>query len=190
MTSCCPPTWLLAIATINIDVWKHLFTLLCITVSPWTSPFVVQAHDDCVRAWWACALDIQVSLRNGISGNALWDRKYQLIFMISALCVAMHYLRILFGVCSSLEHVALIYNILKNPILSLVIQNMKWIHFVLMASYPALPSCSAYYLLGYRQSGLYFMDPDGVEEGVDPFLTECDLSVQGKLSSLSWIPDW
>ena len=34
-------------------------------VSPWTSPFVVQAHDDCVRALVrVTALDIQVSLRN------------------------------------------------------------------------------------------------------------------------------
>ena len=39
-----------SIATeINIHLCKHL--LLCITVSPWTSPFVVQAHDDYVRAW-------------------------------------------------------------------------------------------------------------------------------------------
>ena len=29
------------------------FTLLCVTVSPRTSPFVVQAHDDRVRAWCA-----------------------------------------------------------------------------------------------------------------------------------------
>ena len=33
-------------------------------VSPWTSPIVVQAHDDRVRAWCVTALDIQVSLRN------------------------------------------------------------------------------------------------------------------------------
>ena len=36
---------------INIHLCKRLFTFLCITVSPWTSPFVIQAHDDRVRAW-------------------------------------------------------------------------------------------------------------------------------------------
>ena len=41
-----------SIATeISIHLCKHLFTLLSVTVSPWTSPFVVQAHDDRVRAW-------------------------------------------------------------------------------------------------------------------------------------------
>ena len=55
-----------SIATeINIHLCKPLFTLLCVTVSPWTSPFVVQAHDDRVRAWCAMtALEIQVSLHN------------------------------------------------------------------------------------------------------------------------------
>ena len=49
-----------SIATeINIHLCKHLFTLLCVTVCPWTSPFVVQAHGDRVTA-----LDIKVSLRN------------------------------------------------------------------------------------------------------------------------------
>ena len=36
---------------INIHLCKHLFTLLCVTVSSWTSPFVVQVHDDRVHAW-------------------------------------------------------------------------------------------------------------------------------------------
>ena len=41
-----------SIATkINIHLFKHLFTLLCVTVSPRTSPFVVQAYDDRERAW-------------------------------------------------------------------------------------------------------------------------------------------
>ena len=41
-----------SIATeINIHLCKHLFTLLCVMVSPWTSPFVVQAHIDRVCAW-------------------------------------------------------------------------------------------------------------------------------------------
>ena len=41
-----------SIATeINIYLCKHLFALLCVTVSPWTSPFVVQVHDDRVGAW-------------------------------------------------------------------------------------------------------------------------------------------
>ena len=53
VTSCCPPTWLLPIATeINIHLCKHHFALLCIMVSPWTSPFMVQAHDR-MRAWCA-----------------------------------------------------------------------------------------------------------------------------------------
>ena len=39
------------VTEINIHLCKHLFTLLCITFSPWTSPFVVRAHDDGVRAW-------------------------------------------------------------------------------------------------------------------------------------------
>ena len=30
---------------------KHLFILLCVKVSSWTSSLVVQAHDDCVCAW-------------------------------------------------------------------------------------------------------------------------------------------
>ena len=34
---------------INIYLCKHLFTLLCVTVSSWTSPFLVQTHDDRVR---------------------------------------------------------------------------------------------------------------------------------------------
>ena len=38
---------------INIHLCKCLFTLLCVTVSPWTSPFVVQAHDDYIHAWCA-----------------------------------------------------------------------------------------------------------------------------------------
>ena len=43
-----------SIATaINIHLCKHLFTLLCVTVSPWISPFVVQVHDDRVCAWCA-----------------------------------------------------------------------------------------------------------------------------------------
>ena len=43
-----------SIATaINIHLCKHLFTLLCVMVSPRTSPFVVQAHDDRVCAWCA-----------------------------------------------------------------------------------------------------------------------------------------
>ena len=36
-------------------ICKPLFTLLCVMVSPWTSPFVVQAHDDRVHV---TALDI------------------------------------------------------------------------------------------------------------------------------------
>ena len=41
-----------SIATeINIHSCKHLFTLLCLTVSPWTSPFVVKVHDDRVSTW-------------------------------------------------------------------------------------------------------------------------------------------
>ena len=36
---------------INICSRKHLFILLCVTVSSWTSPFVVQAHDDRVHTW-------------------------------------------------------------------------------------------------------------------------------------------
>ena len=41
-----------SIATeINIHLCKHLFTLLCVTVSPYTSPFVVQAHDYRMRTW-------------------------------------------------------------------------------------------------------------------------------------------
>ena len=43
-----------SIATeINIRSCKHLFTLLCTTVSPWTSPFVVQAQDR-VHTWYMC----------------------------------------------------------------------------------------------------------------------------------------
>ena len=38
---------------INIHLCKHLFTLLCVTVSPWISPLVVEAHGDRVRAWCA-----------------------------------------------------------------------------------------------------------------------------------------
>ena len=30
---------------------QAFFTLLCVTVSPWTSTFMVQAHDDRVRTW-------------------------------------------------------------------------------------------------------------------------------------------
>ena len=37
--------------TINIHLCKHLLTLLCVMVSPWTTPFVIQAHDDRVRVW-------------------------------------------------------------------------------------------------------------------------------------------
>ena len=37
--------------TINIHLCMPLFTLLRVTVSPWTSPFVIQARDDRVRAW-------------------------------------------------------------------------------------------------------------------------------------------
>ena len=41
-----------SIATeINIHLSMHLFTLLCVMVSPWTFPFVVQAHDDRLHAW-------------------------------------------------------------------------------------------------------------------------------------------
>ena len=36
---------------IIIHLCKHLFTLLCVTVSQWTSPFVVQVHDDRLRGW-------------------------------------------------------------------------------------------------------------------------------------------
>ena len=52
-----------SIATeINFHLCKHVFTLLCVTVSPLTSPFVVQGHDRVhVRV---TALDIQVSLHN------------------------------------------------------------------------------------------------------------------------------
>ena len=60
-----------SIATgIDIHLCQHLFTLLCLMVSPWTSPFVVEleAHDDLVRTWCASLpwiyRDIQVSLRN------------------------------------------------------------------------------------------------------------------------------
>ena len=41
VTSCCPPTWLL--------------TLSRVMVSPWTSPFMVQAH------WWSHARMVRVS---------------------------------------------------------------------------------------------------------------------------------
>ena len=41
-----------SIATeINIHLSKHLFTLMCVMVSPWTFPFVVQAHYDRLHAW-------------------------------------------------------------------------------------------------------------------------------------------
>ena len=59
---------------------KHLFTLLCVTLSPWTSPFVVQARDDCVRAWcvwlpWisrsVCAIRCHVGRQHEVSENAL-----------------------------------------------------------------------------------------------------------------------
>ena len=36
---------------INIHLCKHLYTLMCVNVSSWTSSFVVQVHDDCVRSW-------------------------------------------------------------------------------------------------------------------------------------------
>ena len=43
-----------AMPIILYKVCKLLFTLLCATVSPWTSPFVVQAYDETrVRAWCA-----------------------------------------------------------------------------------------------------------------------------------------
>ena len=43
-----------SIATaINIHLCKHLFTVLCVMLSPWTSPFVVQVHDDRFCAWCA-----------------------------------------------------------------------------------------------------------------------------------------
>ena len=55
-----------SIATkINIHLCRRLFTLLCVTVSPWTSPFLVQAQDDRARTWcawlpwisrWACTI--------------------------------------------------------------------------------------------------------------------------------------
>ena len=72
MTACwrCPPTWLQAasIATeINIHIYASIFfILLCLTVSPWTSPFVHGfsawlSHTCVVRM---TALDIPVSLRN------------------------------------------------------------------------------------------------------------------------------
>ena len=49
-----------SIATeINIHFFEHLFTLLCTMVSPWTSPFVVQVHDDRV-----CALCAWLGLCN------------------------------------------------------------------------------------------------------------------------------
>ena len=48
---------------IAIHLCKHLFTLLCVTVSPWTSPFVVQAHDDHVCAWCAWLPWISRSVR-------------------------------------------------------------------------------------------------------------------------------
>ena len=54
VTSCCPPTWLLLEQRCQYSFMQAFFkTLLCITVSPWTSPFVVQAHDDRVRTWCA-----------------------------------------------------------------------------------------------------------------------------------------
>ena len=41
-----------SIATaINIHLCKRLFTLLCLMISPQTSPSVVEAHDDHVHAW-------------------------------------------------------------------------------------------------------------------------------------------
>ena len=48
---------------INIHLCKHLFTLLCVTVSPWTSPFLVQVHDDHVRTWCAWLPWISRSVR-------------------------------------------------------------------------------------------------------------------------------
>ena len=36
---------------INIQLCKHIFTLLYIKLSLWTSLFAVQAHDDCMQAW-------------------------------------------------------------------------------------------------------------------------------------------
>ena len=44
------PNMAASIATaININLCKYHFTLLCVMVSPWTSPIVDQAHDDRVR---------------------------------------------------------------------------------------------------------------------------------------------
>ena len=70
-----------SIATdINIHLRKHLSTLLCVTASPWTSPFVVQAHGDRARAWCAwlpwisrsvCAILRYVGGQHDISENAL-----------------------------------------------------------------------------------------------------------------------
>ena len=67
MTLCCPPTYgcFIIPTEISIHLCKQPFTLLYVTVSPWT------ARSSCSSAWWshACmvrvaALDIQVSLRN------------------------------------------------------------------------------------------------------------------------------
>ena len=65
---------------INIHLCKHLSTLLCVTGSPWTSPFVVQAHNDRVRAWctwlpWisrsVCAIQWQSNGQHDVSDNTL-----------------------------------------------------------------------------------------------------------------------
>ena len=65
--------------TINIHLCKHLFTLLSATVSPWTSPFVVQAHDDRLRARCTWLPWISTAQTNGhvggqhdVSENALF----------------------------------------------------------------------------------------------------------------------
>ena len=70
-----------SIATeIKIHLCKHLLTLLCQTVSPWTSPFVVQALYDYVCAWcvwlprisrWVCAIWRHVGGQHDVSENAL-----------------------------------------------------------------------------------------------------------------------
>ena len=74
------------LSAINIHLCKHLFTLLCVTVSPWTSFFVVQAHDDRVRAWcvwlpWisrsVCAIRRHVGGQYDISENTLYMRIVQ-----------------------------------------------------------------------------------------------------------------
>ena len=86
----------------NIHLCKHLFTLLCVTVSPWTSPFVVQG------AWWslhrACmvrvtALDILVSLRNptpmldySMTSVKSWKRSISILLDTFAVCVDGGYL--------------------------------------------------------------------------------------------------